>query len=254
MDLAKEAKDVLHQFLDLIYPPRCIICQDFLEKRTQVPGNDPLPVCSSCFSGFRETPPSHCSVCSRPFESTIDDVHTCGTCLTHPPRFKKIAVPYLYDGTLMKAIHQFKYGGKSHMAGTLARLLMPCAAQLAREIGNVLAMPVPLHPKRLRERGFNQSLLLARPAARKLSLRLDYLSLRRIKYTAPQTSLKKDERRKNVRKAFELTRKNVVKGKKVVLVDDVATTGNTLNECAGVLLRAGCKEVYALVLARTAGY
>ena len=114
-------------------------------------------------------------------------------------------------------------------------------------------MPVPLHPRRLRERGFNQSLLLARHLATRLNLDLDFLSLRRIRYTQPQTGLKKDERRKNVKKAFGLLDPKVVKGRTVVLVDDVTTTGNTLNECARMLKRAGAKEIYGAVLARTAG-
>jgi ComF family protein len=114
-------------------------------------------------------------------------------------------------------------------------------------------IPVPLHPKRLRERGFNQSLLLARNVASSLGTELDFLSLRRIRYTQPQTGLKSDERRKNVSRAFELKDRKCVKGRTVILVDDVATTGNTLNECARVLRRSGCARVFCLVLARTSG-
>ena len=113
-------------------------------------------------------------------------------------------------------------------------------------------MPVPLHPKRLRERSFNQSLLLARHVARRLGFELDFLSLRRVRYTQPQTGLKKDQRRKNVRKAFDLKAPDVVKGRDVILVDDVTTTGNTLNECARVLKRSGAKNVFCVTLARTA--
>ena len=111
-------------------------------------------------------------------------------------------------------------------------------------------MPVPLHLKRLRQRGFNQSLLLARHVADRLQCELDFLSLRRVRYTLPQTGLGKDERRKNVRGAFHLKDPEIVKGKTVLLVDDVATTGNTLNECSRVLKKAGCNEVFCLVLAR----
>ena len=114
-------------------------------------------------------------------------------------------------------------------------------------------MPVPLHPKKLRERGFNQSLLLARHIAAQLDVELDFLSLRRIRYTQPQTGLKRDERRKNVRKAFGLKDPKAVRGRTVLLVDDVTTTGNTLNECARLLKRSGAEDVYSAVLARTAG-
>ena len=114
-------------------------------------------------------------------------------------------------------------------------------------------MPVPLHPRRLRERDFNQSLLLARYVASLLGAELDFLSLRRIRYTQPQTGLKRDERRKNVRRAFQIVDREVVKGRTILLVDDVATTGNTLNECARTLKRSGAEKVFCLTLARTSG-
>jgi ComF family protein len=112
-------------------------------------------------------------------------------------------------------------------------------------------MPVPLHPKRLRERGFNQSLLLAERVAAALNADLDFSSLKRIRYTQPQTELGSEERKKNVRKAFGVSEREAVKGRAVLLVDDVATTGSTLNECARTLKRAGCRHVFCLVLART---
>jgi competence protein ComFC len=153
----------------------------------------------------------------------------------------------------MTAVHQFKYGGKEYLAKSLGRLLAIFAAEQLRGTDGLLVMPVPLHPKRLRQRGFNQSLLLAKHVATQLNAELDFLSLRRIRYTQPQTGLKKDQRRKNVRKAFGLTDPKGVKGRTVILVDDVATTGNTLNECARLLRKAGAENVYCTVLARTAG-
>ena len=153
----------------------------------------------------------------------------------------------------MEAIHQFKYAGKSHLAKSLGRLMTAFARIWVDKTNSDLMMPVPLHPKRLRERGFNQSLVLARYAAPLLGAELDFLSLRRIRYTRPQTGLKITERRKNVRRAFEIVDRMAVKGRTILLVDDVATTGNTLNECARMLKRAGSKEVFCLTLARTSG-
>jgi ComF family protein len=114
----------------------------------------------------------------------------------------------------------------------------------------LLTIPVPLSLKRLRERGFNQSLLLAAHVARSLRVELDSLSFRRIRDTQPQTGLGKNARRKNVRNAFELKNPDMVRKRPVLLVDDVATTGNTLNECAKVLKKAGCDKVFCAVLAR----
>jgi len=153
----------------------------------------------------------------------------------------------------MEAIHQFKYAGRTHLADSLGPLLASFAKVRMETTLECLTIPVPLHPKRLREREFNQSLLLARHVASLLGTELDFLSLRRIRYTQPQTGLRSEERKRNVRKAFEITNQEAVKGRIVLLVDDVTTTGNTLNECARVLKRAGSKGVFGLVLARTAG-
>jgi ComF family protein len=114
-------------------------------------------------------------------------------------------------------------------------------------------MPVPLHPRKLRQRGFNQSLLLARIVNSVFGMELDFLSLKKTKDTTAQTNLTRKERRKNVRKAFEFIGNVNIKDKTIVLVDDVATTGSTLNECARILKRSRCKKVYGLVLARTSG-
>lgn len=244
---------IFKQFIDLIYPPKCPICGDFLRDKGANSDRAGFPICMTCFDGFTEITHPCCSICSRPFESWVEEDHPCEACLRKRPFYNKMIVPYLYEGTLMSAIHQFKYGGKDYLSKSLASLLAFFAGEHLRGMNGLLVMPVPLHPKRLRERGFNQSLLLARHVTRQLGVELDFLSLRRIRYTRPQTGLKKDERRKNVRKAFGLRDPKVVKGRTVTLVDDVTTTGNTLNECARTLRRAGADKVYCVVLARTAG-
>jgi len=168
------------------------------------------------------------------------------------PFYDAAAAPFLYEGSLMRAIHLFKYEAKSSLAGSLGSMLAEFAGTWSKPGHSFLIVPVPLHSKRLRERGFNQSLLLARHVAEHLGAQIDFLSLRRVRYTTPQTGLGKKERRKNVRKAFQVLEPAVFKGKTVLLVDDVATTGNTLDECARVLKRSGCEKVYCLTLARAA--
>jgi ComF family protein len=115
---------------------------------------------------------------------------------------------------------------------------------------NALVMPVPLHPRRLRKRGFNQSLILARYLEKVSGLSLDYLSLRRVRDTPPQAALERDERQKNVKKAFAVKAPAAVKGRTILLVDDVSTTGSTLHACATALMGAGAEEVLCLLLAR----
>ncbi|MBW2094224.1 MAG: ComF family protein [Deltaproteobacteria bacterium] len=152
---------------------------------------------------------------------------------------------------MQTVIHLFKYAGRSGLVTFLGPLLASFARQWTPAEKVSLVMPVPLHPRRLRERGFNQSQLLAGYVAAVLGTGLDFLSLRRVKYTLPQTGLGKTERRKNVRQAFALKMPGQVSGRTVLVVDDVATTGNTLDECARVLLKAGAEKVLALVVART---
>ncbi len=245
--------NTFNQFIDIIYPPRCHICKKFLWNE-KVQENQKAPsFCQPCFDGFSEITSPLCPICGRPFVSGIDDDHVCEDCLRKRPFYDKAAASYLYEGSLMKAIHQFKYEEKSYLADSLGPLLASFAKRWLKEIDDCLVKPVPLHPKRLRERGFNQSFLLAKYIASLIGTELDFLSLKRIRYTQPQIGLKSDERRKNVRRAFGLKERQAVKGRTILLVDDVATTGNTLNECARVLKRSGAEKVFCMVLARTAG-
>jgi len=239
------------RLIELVYPPRCPICRSFLAQDTY----DGLPasnVCLSCLAEFAALTPPFCTICSRPFDSGSGQCHICEACLRKQPFFDSIGAPYIYDGSLKTAIHLFKYEGRIDLAGFLGPLLSSFARDWRPDENDSIVMPVPLHPRRLRERGFNQSKILAGYVASELDTKLDFLSLRRIKYTMPQTGLGKAERRKNVRGAFALKVPERVSGRTVILVDDVATTGNTLNECAKILLKAEAKQVLCLVLARTA--
>lgn len=240
-----------HSLIEIIFPSRCPVCEAFLGGKGVVTPAGELPICETCFNGFVKIGPPRCPICGIPFFTGMQEDHVCEECLRKRPFFLRARAPYLYQGGLMTAIHRFKYGGRSHFADTLGPLLASFAGAWLGEREDLLVMPVPLHPKRLRERGFNQSLLLARHVASALAAELDFLSLRRTKHTIPQTGLKAMERRKNVRKAFQVATYEAVKGRAVLLVDDVATTGNTLNECARVLRKAGASEVFSLVLART---
>ena len=244
------------KIIDIIYPPRCPICRKFLWKESLEKDDMSVYFCRTCLADFQKITPPFCPICGCPFVLGIAENHLCEDCLRSRPFYETAAAPFLYKGSLMKAIHQFKYGARSYMAGFLGPLLAQFAESwvsenFGGELDNLFVIPVPLHAKKLRERGFNQSLLLAKHVARQLYSELNFLSLRRIKYTLPQTGLGRKERRKNVRGAFQLKNFDAVKGKTVLLVDDVSTTGNTLNECARVLKKSGCKKVICLVPART---
>jgi ComF family protein len=242
--------NLIEQLADIIYPPRCAVCKQFLWKGPLVKEIGSLPFCPTCLSDFRDVASPLCPVCGKPFPSEVKEDHPCEDCLRKRPFYEAAWAPYRYEGAILKAIHRLKYGSKSFLAEALGPLLARFMESRYKKSGDLLTIPVPLHPKRMRERGFNQSLLLARHVARGASADLDFLSLKRVRYTLPQTRLAKKDRQKNVRGAFQLKNREAIKGKTILLVDDVVTTGNTLNECARILKKGGARKVFGVSLAR----
>jgi ComF family protein len=234
----------VRRWIDLLYPPRCAVCERFLG-----PGEDP-GICPDCRDGLEEVRLPLCLRCGVPFEAGTGENRPCERCLREPPSYEAARGLLVYEGAALEAVHRFKYGGKTRLAG----LLGPRLAELARSWLppdlRPLVVPVPLHIKRLRERGFNQSLLLARQVAAPTGWDLDFFTLRRSRWTPPQAALGKRERRKNVQDAFEVETPSAVRERNVLLVDDVSTTGSTLEACSRALLRAGAGRVFGLTLAR----
>ena len=241
----RQIKEIFNALIEIIYPPACAVCQKFLNA------NEKIPICNNCLGEFHELHPPFCSICRTPFSSLREESHRCENCIRERPNYRQLIAPYLYDGKLMDAIHNFKYAGKRDLGKSLGKLLASYALKRLRDMSSFLIMPVPLNPGKIRERGFNQSLILAKEVSIRLGSELDFLSLRRIKYTSPQTGLKRQERRRNVHNAFEFRGGSDIRGRDILLVDDVATTGSTLNECAKQLIKHGCYDVFCLVLART---
>lgn len=151
---------------------------------------------------------------------------------------------------LKEAIHTFKYGGVFPLVRVFGDLLQPKLQTLSREYPLDVMIPVPLHIRRLRERGFNQAFLLVKELNRRIGISYEGRVLKKIKDTPVQSSLKKRERRKNLTGVFQVKDTEALKGKSVVLVDDVYTTGATVNECSRTLLKAGAERVAVLTVAR----
>lgn len=238
-------RDILHRVLDILLPTSCSFC------RSPVGGSRIPHFCISCWSDFTVLQPPLCPVCGRPFESPSalahSPEHTCLACRQAPPHFDQALSVGLFEGALREAVHQFKYR-------PCRSLGKPLGGWMAARI-NVVApidavIPVPLHRQRLRQRGFNQALLLAHALCRRAGTKLMHDNLVRVKATRPQVELSGEERRKNVSGAFVLRQPRHVNGNHVVLVDDVFTTGATLDECSRVLKEAGASQVTALTLAR----
>jgi len=229
---------------EFLFPTACLSCGCILP----VPSEPPF--CGRCAGRIRFVVSPVCPGCGVPHAAEGAPDHLCGTCLGEglpPARCRSMGV---YEGVLLESIHAFKYGGNLALGEHLGRMMARHAYPLFSFAAFSLLVPVPLHPRRLRERGFNQCVVLARQVARGHGLPLELRALRRVVDTESLTGLTRGERRSNLRKAFACPRPASVEGRSVLLVDDVATTGSTLAECARALLAAGARSVGALTLAR----
>jgi ComF family protein len=229
---------MLKALVDIVFPPMCLLCGE------RSPEKGFCRFCGGLVEKERINSPM-CVICGEPFPSAKGVDHACGRCVEEPPFFTSARSAFVFEGKVLDAVHKLKYGGDTALAGPLAALLS--AVHLPE--GLSMVVPVPLHTVRLRERGFNQSLLIARELSRTHGLPLVYDRLKRARDTGQQVGLKAAERKKNVSGAFTLDGGGFFKGRKVLLVDDVITTGATLNECAKMLKKAGA-EVAAITVAR----
>lgn len=237
-------KGILTGIADLIFPPRCITCDNLLER------HGPLPFCPPCLDGIRFIRSPLCPRCGVPFPVTEGEDHLCGDCLTAEKPYAVARAVGRYEETLLTAIHQFKYRGRTGIGEILGRIMADFAAGIWDMKVFERIVPVPLHRKRLRERGFNQAVILARELSKRFDIPLDFTSLRREVFTPPQVGLGREERSANVHGAFSARHPERITGRRILLVDDVYTTGSTLAECARVLLRANAETVTVLTLAR----
>jgi ComF family protein len=213
--------------IDALYPRRCRSCG-------QPTNYDNVAEVGGRSTGF------FCTECASD--------HPCSDCLSHKTYYHSARSAAVYKGTLKEAVHLYKYKGVQ----ALHQYLGPFAADAAREYfpDADVAAAVPLHRRRLAKRGFNQSLLLAKHAAEGLSIPLSLDGLVRVRYTRPQVDLDHAEREENVKGAFAVQNPEEFKDKRVLLLDDVYTTGATVRECAKVLKKAGAEAVYVLTVAR----
>ena len=229
-------------FLSLLFPEKCLFCRRvYLRERQDRPG-----LCPECEKDLIWIQPPFCPRCQQPF-SAGTDTHLCPACLQDKPFFDLARAAVVYQGKMAGVIQRFKYHGDITLAADLG--LFWDRVDLSA-IPFEMIIPVPLHPQRLRKRGFNQAVLLAKDLARKTGRDLSVRTLKRIRNTVPQVELAFEERQKNVRGAFAVKNKSAITDKKILLIDDVFTTGATVNECARVLKKAGAGEVFVLTLAR----
>ncbi|GIV66116.1 MAG: amidophosphoribosyltransferase [Bellilinea sp.] len=219
--------------MDWLYPPSCAACKKHGER-----------LCASCQS--QVIPIDHqraCPICDLPGASDI-----CPDCRSTTPAFDQLRSYAVYEGVLRQTIHHLKYENDLPLADTLSRFLISLIRQQNWQVD--LICPVPLSPQRLRERGYNQSALLAQLLGWAISTPYSNKALFRTRETRSQVGLSAEQRRENVRGAFSALA-NLVRDKTILLVDDIATTSATLSACAEALKIVGARKVYAITLART---
>ena len=242
--IIERGKTLLAALLELFLPRQCAGCGDAWLHSNQGfwcgPCLDELP--------WIESP--LCPCCGRPFPgSPSSPDHLCGDCLKSVFLFDSARSATHHEGVVRKRIHQLKFGGQLHWAPPLAELLANVCRREA-SLGADMILPVPLHVKRLRQRGFNQAGLLAKVLGLRLGLPVRFDVLVRKCWTEPQTRLNREQRLQNVKDAFHVPDAGTVNDRRVLIVDDVYTTGTTLNECTKTLKTAGASEVHALTVCR----
>ena len=240
---SERMRPLLDGLLAVLLAPRCIVCGEALDRPTLG------PVCPACWNSILPLTPPLCDLCGDPLPTwrvVSVPLARCARCRRVPRPLNRSRAIGLYEGALRSIVHALKYEGRRSLA-------KPLAAMMRARCGDVLsdadlAVPVPLHPSRRRERGFNQAEDLARYVGLPIAA-----ALRRVRRTPPQAELPAGRRHGNVKGAFAAGKDfQLVVGRVVVLIDDVSTTGATLDACALVLKDSGAREVRAVTAARVA--
>ena len=226
--------------ITFLYPAECHVCNGFL-------GVAAMPyICANCWQDIQFVEPPWCDICGTP-----DANGRCDDCATSPPRYGKLRAIAFYQTTLQQAVHLFKFRKKKAFASHLIQLInahIPVDCNIS-EYDAVL--PIPIHKKRLQERGFNQAMLLADGIAKAEGLPVLADALVRKRHTVAQSSLDKAARQQNIVGAFEVRNPDAIRGKRLLIIDDVFTTGATIREAVSELWTADPAEVDVLTLART---
>jgi ComF family protein len=225
------------KLLQLLFKQHCLMCV--------ASTNNGYSLCKACLDSLPLTPNPACQQCGLGSQGTI-----CGNCLKHPPYYDATTALFSYTFPTDAILQHYKYSNAIYLSKTFGHLL----ADEVLDDDIDMIIPMPLHPARLKERGFNQSLEIAKIIAEQLNLPLDSKSCRKIKNTPPQASLPLKERIKSIKGAFEMNPEssyNQINGKHIAIIDDVMTTGASLNELAKTIKKSGAAKVSCYVLART---
>ena len=234
-------KKLISKLLDAIYPKRikCIVCGNELNV------DERNCICPHCYTQLPFITDNSCIRCDMPLAED-DFSHTCFNCKRHNYKYVAVRSVFQYEGNIRACIYKFKYKRQSFLGEYFADFLVKKFARLDWKVDFVL--PVPLHFSRAKSRGYNQSYVMAKPFCEKLGLNL-LTNVTRVKDTPSQTNLGQKERAENVKDAFKIEDSTSVKGKNILIIDDVYTTGATIESLTELLLDNGANAVYGLTLA-----
>jgi ComF family protein len=236
MNARKAALRLFRSVLDFALPPRCGGCGTIVDEVDSF--------CSGCWRDL-DFLQGGCLRCGLPLQAT--EAETCGRCLANPPRLDRIRSAVAYDDISRSIALRLKYGRRTALARTMSRYMRPLVTDLP---SHAVLVPVPLHRSRLWSRGFNQSALVARELSRSTGLPLSIDALKRVRATPSLKGMAMRQRRRTVAGAFRANPAAELRGRTVILIDDVLTTGSTANACARVLKKAGAKRVDLISWAR----
>ncbi len=224
--------------LDLLYPRRCIMCDTILMHGES-------DICRSCKTEVQIIGDPYCMKCGKMLEQ--EEAEWCRDCQLHPHVFERGRSLFLYEGRVKKSLYLFKYGGRKEYAKAYAALAKQWLGEYIRKIQPQALVPVPLHRKRYRVRGYNQSEVFAKELGRRMGIPVASKLVQRVKNTLPQKELALQERQNNLKKAFKIS-ENDVKLDTIIIIDDIYTTGSTMDALSAALKESGVRSVYFLTI------
>jgi len=235
------AQFMLEDISAVLFPPSCGFCDEPINHRK-------LLICDACRDALAAVPSPICDTCGRPFPAVADTPGVCGGCLSSPPSYCKARFGVVHQGTVRRALTAFKYHGQIHRRPALGGVLIETFHSFFTAGDLDMIVPMPIHARRLIQRGFNQAVLLGATLSRHTRIPMCRTVLRKIKDTPPQVGLTRPQRLRNVRGSFGITGRERIQDKRVLLIDDVSTTGSTISEASKTIMRSGALSVEVLVL------
>jgi ComF family protein len=239
-------KEVFLQIFNYLLPPTCLNCSAVVSQNGRL--------CAKCFSKINFIDGSVCDVCGAPFELEEEEQTICAACLKKMPKYDKSRSAVVYDVFSKDMILNFKYKDRTEAAPYFADWLLRAGKVFFENEKIDFIVPVPLHRFRFWKRKFNQAALLSKMVAKKTGIKVNYDDLQRVKNTVPQAKLGRSQRKNNIKGAFRVRQKAKIKDMNILIVDDIMTTGATINECAIELKKAGANKIFVLTIAKTTNH